>query len=310
MAQNKIGILYHAHCIDGYTAAWAAHTYYSQVMPSREIEMLPHNYGDPIVPVLALADSCEILHILDYSLDRLVLEQMAEVCSILLLDHHRTAFIQLTGKPPEEHDDEFYMEDSENLRIVLDNKYSGALLTWMYFNEDAAEEAPLLIKYVSDYDIWKFDWQDTKAVNMYLRVTPMTLAAWNTVAFDLDDADLHTIAVQEGEAILAYHNLVCKQIVETAGSCRIGRGGHKLGGMQVACPYAFTSEVGRQLADISGSYGAMWRQYGDKVTVSLRSNGDFNVQEIAASMGGGGGHKNAAGFRISASRWQECITHG
>lgn len=55
----------------------------------------------------------------------------------------------------------------------------------------------------------------------------------------------------------------------------------------------------RILKDVSIS--ALFREIGkDFIKVSLRSKGDMDVSKIASEFGGGG-HKNAAGYRISAS---------
>jgi nanoRNase/pAp phosphatase (c-di-AMP/oligoRNAs hydrolase) len=72
--------------------------------------------------------------------------------------------------------------------------------------------------------------------------------------------------------------------------------------MEVGAPYSFASRVGHLLAEISGSYGATWYLTGGTVNVSLRSAGEscFDVSELAAAYGGGG-HKTAAGFKVSVA---------
>jgi uncharacterized protein len=56
--------------------------------------------------------------------------------------------------------------------------------------------------------------------------------------------------------------------------------------------------VGNRLAEISGTVGLIWQLDADgDAKVSLRSRGNINVAEIAANYGGGG-HPNAAGFRM------------
>jgi DHHA1 domain len=60
------------------------------------------------------------------------------------------------------------------------------------------------------------------------------------------------------------------------------------------------SDLGHKLAVESGSFGLVYSYNGAKGEwmFNLRSNGDFDVTEIATYFGGGG-HKNAAGFTQS-----------
>ena len=71
-------------------------------------------------------------------------------------------------------------------------------------------------------------------------------------------------------------------------------------------------EIGYQKGDTEGfvNYGLsiggvkfsiFFREDGEFVKVSLRSKGDFDVNQIARMYFNGGGHKNAAGGRLSCS---------
>jgi nanoRNase/pAp phosphatase (c-di-AMP/oligoRNAs hydrolase) len=61
----------------------------------------------------------------------------------------------------------------------------------------------------------------------------------------------------------------------------------------------FSSELGNQLAIKSGTYGATYyHDSTDTVRFSLRSVGDYDVSRLAKIFGGGG-HKNASGFKLS-----------
>jgi hypothetical protein len=69
-------------------------------------------------------------------------------------------------------------------------------------------------------------------------------------------------------------------------------------GVAINANVLFASELGNQLAEQSGSFGLIWQLAGDgEVKASLRSKGSFDVAAIAVRYGGGG-HRNAAGFRM------------
>ena len=59
------------------------------------------------------------------------------------------------------------------------------------------------------------------------------------------------------------------------------------------------SDIGHALATEGGTFGCSYYIGSDlKVKMSLRSNGDYDVSEIAKRLGGGG-HRNAAGCETS-----------
>ena len=57
----------------------------------------------------------------------------------------------------------------------------------------------------------------------------------------------------------------------------------------------YASDLGHLLANESGTFGCVYWFNGENWIYSLRSNGDFDVSEIALKYGGGG-HCNAASF--------------
>jgi hypothetical protein len=74
-------------------------------------------------------------------------------------------------------------------------------------------------------------------------------------------------------------------------------------GIAINANSLFASELGNQLAEQSGTFALIWQLAGDgEVKASLRSKGDFDVAAIAARYGGGG-HRNAAGFRLPAAQF-------
>jgi hypothetical protein len=74
-------------------------------------------------------------------------------------------------------------------------------------------------------------------------------------------------------------------------------------GLAINASTLFASELGNRLAEQSGSFGLVWQLGADgEAKVSLRAADKINVAEIAANYGGGG-HPNAAGFRLPLARF-------
>ena len=74
-------------------------------------------------------------------------------------------------------------------------------------------------------------------------------------------------------------------------------------GLAINASALFASELANRLAEQSGSFGLIWQLGADgEAKVSLRAAGKVDVAEIATRYGGGG-HPNAAGFRMPLSRF-------
>jgi hypothetical protein len=77
----------------------------------------------------------------------------------------------------------------------------------------------------------------------------------------------------------------------------------RINGLAINASALFASELGNLLAINSGTFGLIWQVGADGlVKASLRACGKIDVAHIATSFGGGG-HPNAAGFRMPLARF-------
>ena len=261
-------VVYHANCIDGFTAAWAAWRKFGD-----DAEYLPANYGEP--PPDATGRD---LLIVDFSYAREVLLDLhARAKSLLVLDHHKTAMEALTGLP----------------FAVFDMQRSGAGLTWDTLCSDVGPR-PWLVDYVEDRDLWRFSLERSKAVNAFVGATKRRdFSDWSALA-----ATSRGDAANKGDAILAF---IDHYVEATAASAR-RVSFHGFDGIPIVnAPSMMISELVGHLAE-GAPFAIGWSQRADgRYAYSLRSRGDggADVAEIAKHFGGGG-HRNAAGFVLAA----------
>lgn len=260
--------IYHGNCADGFTAAWVVRKALGE-----DVEFHAGVYQvDP--PDVTGAD----VYIVDFAYKRPVMEDIiAKANSVTHIDHHHSAIVDLEG-----------LEDKMTTLYSLENAYSGAMLTWMYFNPGI--EAPQLIKHVDDRDRWQFKIPNTKEIQAAVFSYAYTFENWDY----LMSADLGELT-KEGKTIDRKH---LKDIRELIGvmSYRMDIAGYNVPVCNL--PYTMSSEAGHIMA-INEPFAAC---YFDKPTgreFSLRSSKEgIDVSEIAVSFGGGG-HYHAAGFRVS-----------
>jgi len=296
-------VMYHDNCADGFGAAFAA-----WLKLGDSAEYVPMNYGDLDTPsALAEAFDCSIeertVYILDFSLKRPAMEWlMAHAKCVVWLDHHKTAFEMWTGGD----ECEFVGHASNNVHVVLDNSKSGAVLAWEYFHQ--GESVPLMIQHIDDRDRWQFRLEGTREFSAALFARrPWTFKQWRDVLRETHipfggSTGAMKRMYSEGDAILRAHNQDVASAVKQARSCSLvvktENGGCTIErGLAANCPPSLSSDVGHALAQQSGAYGLCWSLNKDGVVqCSLRSTGDYDVSAIAKAFGGGG-HRNAAGFR-------------
>lgn len=275
-------VIYHDNCVDGFTSAWAA-----WLELKEQADYKPCKYGDVIKVEQHEYDT---LYVVDFSFPRDILLEYSQMFRIVVvLDHHKTAQEALENWPTK----------PDNLIIRFDMNKSGAGLTWDWFHIITPE--PPLVSYVQDRDLWKFALPSSKEISAYIAQIPKTFEAYNLAAVAIQHNFLET--VEKGELLLKQFSQLCESIAANARPITIYAGeGNFYDGICCNCPGQFASDVGNLLANESGTFGCTYFFDKDGSTiVSLRSNGDYDVS-IIAKYYGGGGHKNASGFKIKTER--------
>jgi oligoribonuclease NrnB/cAMP/cGMP phosphodiesterase (DHH superfamily) len=276
---SKAVVIYHDNCVDGFASAWA----FKQLAEKDYkdgVVYVPMQYGKSLLSE-GLWDLSSDIFILDFSFPRNTLINLARAfASVTVLDHHKTAAEALSG----------WDHGFSNLEIVFDMERSGAGISWDYF-ADPDEPRPMLIDYVEDRDIWKWELPDSKEINSLIGFTKKEFDAYDRLQELIGlkrDA-----AVGMGSLLLEQQQRHVQSIIAATKRPIEINGKH---GLICNCPGQFASDVGNELAKESGTFGATCYQGADeKIHFSLRSIGDYDVSAMARDFGGGG-HKNAAGF--------------
>ena len=271
MSEKNKWVLYHAHCMDGYAAAWAAWKVFGD---SARYKAVQHHQPLPEFPKgieLYILDFC-------YPVEALVLAA-ERVSKIVVLDHHISA----------QKDFEAYLKHStlpDKLQIEFTQSQSGCIIAWHYFHGDV--DAPVLLQHIEDHDLWRHKLDKTEAIckALYLRL-PVHFSAFEKIK-------LHTLR-QEGRVLLKQQQLNVQRLLSTRHAVRL----NNIEGLAVNASSVFASDLGHELAEISATFGLTYHYHGKRqcYECGLRSIGEFDVAKLAQSFGGGG-HKNAAGFSV------------
>jgi len=274
---------YHRNCFDGMAAAWVIRRHLmSTKLDTNNWEFIPVQYGDSKIINDLMQDCYENANIndkyiiADFSFPRELMKMMdSKAKSMLVLDHHKTA-----------------QENCDGLEFcVFDMNQSGAGLAWRHFFPD--ETVPRLIQYIEDRDLWRFNLHSSNYVNAYIQSFPMTFEDYDMLYETLEQSDGFMDAQMAGMAIERYKASMVKAICGNAVIRSIF--GHKV---PVVNTTLLFSEVGHELCKLYPAHpfsASFFIRQDSKIQYSLRSIGDFDVSAIAR-VGGGGGHKNAAGF--------------
>lgn len=299
--------IYHGSCADGFGAAWVVRKFFAG-----EVDFIAGTYQNPPPDV-----SNRHVILVDFSYKRPVMLELAKRSNgVLVLDHHKSAAEDLAGNDSDFTDTNNYtgivdwnrflencaMDRMENIPVGriytrFDMQKSGAGLAWDFFFQN--EERPELINRIEDRDLWKFRYPDTRAIQAAVFSYPYDFDTWDML-FKIDLATLRT----EGEAIERKHH---KDVAELVQSFRrfMTIGGHRVPVANL--PYTLTSDAGHLMCepysthngDESPPFAACYWDTAEGRVFSLRSReGGMDVSEIAKQYGGGG-HRNASGFRLS-----------
>lgn len=270
---KKIIVFYHEDA-DGFTGAWSA---WKKLKNTADYFPM-HNDNKPL-DISALNAEGKDIYIIDYSFKPEEMKKLVAVNNkVVLIDHHITS--------------------AESAKIATESLYdisrSGASLAWKYFHQD--KKIPKLVSFVEDYDLWKFQLPFTQELTLFLSAKKFDFKIWEKLADEFEDASKRKEMAMQGKIMLDYKEKLIADLLEKGEEVIFD--GHRA--FAVNSP-VFESEIGKHIYEKKGMLAIIWsyrkRHHKPKLKVSLRSNKNIDVSEIALKYGGGG-HKSAAGFTI------------
>lgn len=297
-------IIYHGGCTDGFGAAYmVSRCWHAMGVLEDEIILHPMAHGDE-PPTIPIGEPLWMVDFANVPLDWMT-THFTTRREMVVLDHHQTATrifgdsmyrLRSSLAPPSLWTTFADPSVFSNMKLfVLDQDHSGVGIAAMYAESLGLNPGHLLPIWpqLEDRDLWRFELPSTVDVFAAVTSRPFTMAAWHEIA-EMERGEL----IAEGQAISRYR----EQLVEDALSKEflLFIDDHTI--PCAASPYAVGSDVAGALAERSEKgIGAYAIYVGDQVQIGLRSRGDDapDVAEIAERHGGGG-HRNASGFRMAA----------
>jgi len=269
-------IIYHGNCFDGFTAAWVAKIHF------KDAAFIGWGTGQrnqfPLEDWQLTKDT--EIYILDFSFPREIIDRVKDkVGKIVIIDHHKTARDELADYP----------------FAVFDMTKSGALLTWKYFDHD--EPVPLLVQYISDRDLWKFELPYSKEISAYIAAHKRTFDNWDIISARLEDKDECFDIITQGKILLQNHEIIveslCKHGVFEDNYCD---GKYKFPTLNV--PKQYGSDCCDYILKTTDAKACVYFLVeGTSIHYGIRSKPDFDCSEVAKFYGGGG-HAQASGWAI------------
>jgi nanoRNase/pAp phosphatase (c-di-AMP/oligoRNAs hydrolase) len=270
---KKIIVLYHDKCMDGSASAWV---FWKKYGDSAEYVAVSDRINLPTIFLdieIKKEDKKSVdIFIVDFCYKKEVLQKLeSEYKSLTVLDHHVSA--------------------KQDIESVKNHTYgtdkSGAYLAWEYIFPDT--EIPKIIKYVSDGDLWQHKMENYKEVLSYIHSPSLEniFIRLDKINYDLENRFDYVKNI--GEIINDSHKARVSYLLNN--KIKINFAGYDV--YAVNGSREMRSEVGHELAKLSGTFGVYYYIDETGLKISLRSMPDFDVSKIAEKFGGGG-HKNAA----------------
>lgn len=276
--QERVICIYHGGCADGFGAAYAV---WRSLGRDVEFHTAKHGSAPPDV-------AGKVVLIVDFSYDLETLQAMADGAEqVLVIDHHKTAAEALASLPQAPMSYHAWRQREIRLSAIFDMRRSGAGLTWDFLNPGWSR--PALVDYIEDRDLWRFSLCATREVMAGLFSYPQEFDVWERFM----EGGVEQL-LKEGEAIER------KQRQDVAAVIRSSLRRMIIGDYDVPvvnAPHTMASDVGHEL--LAGEpFAATYYDTATERVFSLRSSDDGVDVGAIAQQYGGGGHRNASGFRV------------
>jgi oligoribonuclease NrnB/cAMP/cGMP phosphodiesterase (DHH superfamily) len=285
--QHPTLCIYHGNCADGFGAAWVV-----RKALGADIEFHAARYGEAPPDVTG-----KNVVIVDFSYPYETLVEIADqAASVLVLDHHKTAAENLRDVSDAGETFEEFNRDCKAVCLscnaphvgqLFDMTRSGAGMTWDFFFP--GQPRPTLIEHIEDRDLWLFKLEGTREVSANLFSYPQDFDVWDMlITSSVEDQRA------DGAAIERKHK---KDVIElvSATQRRIQIAGFDVPAANL--PFIYSSDAGHLMA-ADEPFAACYWDTAQGRTFSLRSTDAGEDVSAIAQQYGGGGHRNAAGFRV------------
>lgn len=270
--KSKIIILYHKDCADGFGAAWAA---YKKFGTRAEYIGVEYRTTPPKL-------KNKQIYLVDFCYDEPEMNQLIKNNqNITVIDHHQSRE-KMMGKII--------------MNYSFDLKRSGAVLTWQYFHPK--KRMPRLLLHIEDVDLWKFKLPFTKEIVATLGMHNFDFRVWDRLAKNIENAKKRQKIIETGRILLKYQDKLIEDIAKKA--YRVNFGKHEALAINSSTSILH-SQLGNFLVQRGYPVAIVWYRTKDRIKVSLRSDGKVDVAKLAEKYGGGG-HKAASGFSLSAEK--------
>jgi uncharacterized protein len=294
-------VVYHDNCADGFGAAFAA-----WMKLEDNAEYIACNYGAKqeqfIQEMAAKGWQPVTLYIVDFAFKLHQLNELAKCFEkIVVLDHHKTARDDLQELYAT--DDAFpenkkwirHTDLVDNIEVIFDMSRSGAQIAWDYFHTYYKSDGrPELIDFIGMRDLWKHKGtpheEDAEAVHLALTSAPFNCRDW----FRYVNPSGFVLLLNKGHAIRNFFQQRVEEICKPEKILKTTYASYNL--KVINAPYYFASEVGDFLRE-DGWITLVWSYDTRDVVVSLRSAANVDCSQFA-KLFGGGGHAQAAGFKL------------
>jgi oligoribonuclease NrnB/cAMP/cGMP phosphodiesterase (DHH superfamily) len=286
MSANKSPTIciYHGNCADGFGAAWVV-----RKALGADIEFYAAHHGKPAPDV-----TNKNVVIVDFSYPYIALGSMAHSAeSVLILDHHKTAKADLDDLPyAGETFDQFQdicraAPVGTRIGALFDMNRSGAGIAWDFFFP--GQSRPALINHIEDRDLWLFKLDGTREILANIFSYPLDFEVWDT---------LFTASAEEMRSDgIAIERKQKKDVAELTDKSKRRM---VIGGFDVPVanlPPVYASDAGHLMCE-GESFAACYWDTPDGRSFSLRSSDAGEDVSAIAQQYGGGGHRNAAGFKV------------
>jgi oligoribonuclease NrnB/cAMP/cGMP phosphodiesterase (DHH superfamily) len=289
-------VFYHHPCLDGFTSAWVFWSKYKETIDYRPfsfkaIKAMEQYHNKDVMFV----DCCPGVE---------ELKALLLVCSsVKVIDHHVSNMKRVQQEIEFLTNEQCDLEYKYDPALVgakemddachFDMTKSGAGLAWEHCYPD--EPVPKLVRHIQDHDLWNFDLPFTEELTTVLYTYSMTFEQWDSAVKELEDpAEVDNWLIR-ARAMMDYQAKLQEQIVSCAH--RLTVDGHDV---PAVCTTVLHNDAG-SILNKGEAFAATYYFNGDGWKVSLRSDKDSPDSadvSVIANKYGGGGHKNAAGFRI------------